>query len=161
MVISSRCNCCLSVRNHAIKGSTDLTLFSQFFPVFPYFPFIFPLFSLYFPFIFPYFPLFSLIFPHPWPYKMAVRSQISRFDAQNAPMLSCCTGNMPGITLVIPQRRRRNLDFFNFFDFFDFFDFFEKNNHKKLPLGVEKDGFCSINIDFHTRSTKKRFFEPI
>ena len=79
--------------------------------------------------------------------KMAVRSQIPRFDAQNAPMLSCCTGNMPYL------RGHRDDVETSIFSIFRIFRFFRKqNNHKKLSLGVEKDGFCSINIDFHTHA---------
>ena len=36
--------------------------------------------------------------------KIAVRSQISSFNAESAPMLSYCAGNMPGTTVVIPKK---------------------------------------------------------
>ena len=37
-------------------------------------------------------------------YKIAVTSQISSLNAENAPMVSQCTGNMPGTTLVTPEQ---------------------------------------------------------
>ena len=48
-----------------------------------------------------------------------------------------------------------------FFRFFDFFDFFEKNNHKKLSGSGERRFLLNKYRFSHSRSTKKRFFEPI
>ena len=42
-------------------------------------------------------------------YKIAVRSQILRFNTENASMLSHCTGNMPGTTLATPKETQRSL----------------------------------------------------
>ena len=42
-------------------------------------------------------------------YKIAVTSQISTLNAENAPMVSQCTGNMPGTTLVTPEQAQGSL----------------------------------------------------
>ena len=45
-------------------------------------------------------------------YKIAVTSRISTLNAENAPMVSLCTGNMPGTTLVTPKQAQESLEFF-------------------------------------------------
>ena len=42
-------------------------------------------------------------------YKIAVTSQISILNAENAPMVLQCTGNMPGTTLVTPKQAQGSL----------------------------------------------------
>ena len=42
-------------------------------------------------------------------YKIAVTSQISTLNAGNAPMMSQCTGNMHGTTLVTPKQAQGSL----------------------------------------------------
>ena len=42
-------------------------------------------------------------------YKIAVRSQILRFNTENASMLSYCTGSMSGTTLVTSTEAQRSL----------------------------------------------------
>ena len=42
-------------------------------------------------------------------YQIAVTSQISTLNAGNAPMVSQCTGNMPGTTLVTPKQAQGSL----------------------------------------------------
>ena len=42
-------------------------------------------------------------------YKIAVTSQISTLNAENAPMVPQCTGNIPETTLVTPEQAQGSL----------------------------------------------------